>query len=271
MKCQHQNILNSLELEEYHQNGFVVPRYRLTSTLLSQLQVLANQLVADNPTLIDSHMIGPHIPGSGTQNLKSTPGWMEIARHSDILNMIEQILGPNIILWNSGLFYKRPVEGPATPFHRDANNAPIEPLVTTSVWISVFESTIDNGCLKFLNGSHLNKIPGKHELIECDDYHVPDTLDPSEYDEGKVTNAVLEPGQMVLFDIFTVHGTSYNRGKYPRAGYAIRFMPSTSVFAHDKAVMRNVKGYSHHTRPLTLVRGTDLSGRNDFRRGHPSW
>ena len=108
MKCRHQNILNSLELEEYHQNGFVVPRYRLTSTLLSQLQVLANQLVADNPTLIDSHMIGPHIPGSGTQNLKSTPGWMEIARHSDILNMIEQILGPNIILWNSGLFYKRP-------------------------------------------------------------------------------------------------------------------------------------------------------------------
>ena len=270
MESRCQKILNSLELEAYRQNGFVVPRYRLTKTLLSQLQDLAKRLVADNRTLLDSHMVGPHILGSGTQGLKSTPGWMKIASHPDILDMIEQILGPNIILWNSGLFYKRPIEGPVTPFHRDANNAPIEPLVTTSVWISVFESTVDNGCLKFLNGSHLEKISGKHELIERDDYHVPDMLDPSEYDEGTVTDAVLDPGQMVLFDIFTVHGTSYNRGKNPRAGYAIRFMPSTSVYMHDKAVMRNVKGYSHHTRPLTLVRGMDLSGRNDFSRGHPT-
>jgi len=92
-------------------------------------------------------------------------------------------------------------------------------------------------------------------------------LAKDEFDESQAVDIELEPGQMVLFDVYTIHGAPHNLGKNPRAGYALRFMPSTSFFNHDGAMHRGEPGYAHDTRALMLVRGVDRSGRNDFTRG----
>ena len=88
-------------------------------------------------------------------------------------------------------------------------------------------------------------------------------------DESKAVDVELRAGEMVLFDIFTIHGARRNLGEQPRAGYTLRFMPSTSHYDHDAAVLRDKPGYGHDTRPLILVRGVDRCGKNDFQRGHP--
>jgi ectoine hydroxylase-related dioxygenase (phytanoyl-CoA dioxygenase family) len=82
---------------------------------------------------------------------------MDIASHPDLLDMIEQIIGLDIILWGSGIFYKRELAGPATPWHRDSVYTPIRPLATTTVWIAVFDSVVANGCLRVIPGSHRTK------------------------------------------------------------------------------------------------------------------
>ena len=109
-------------------------------------------------------MVGPHVPGSGFEGLKSRPGWLDIATHPDIVDMVEQLIGPDIILWGSGIFHKRALAGPATPWHRDARHTPVKPLATTSVWIAVFDSLRANGCLRFLPGSHAAKQVGAHSV-----------------------------------------------------------------------------------------------------------
>jgi ectoine hydroxylase-related dioxygenase (phytanoyl-CoA dioxygenase family) len=43
---------------------------------------------------------------------------------------------------------------------------------------------------------------------------------------------------MVLFDIFTIHGASNNLGEQPRAGYTLRFMPSTSHYDKNPGFYR---------------------------------
>lgn len=263
-------ILSAGEVAAYHRDGFIVPRYSLPNDDLGKLQALTLKLVADNPNLSDRHMVGPHVPGSGTENLKSSPGWMDIATHPDIVDMIEQIVGPDIILWGTGIFYKRPLAGPATPWHRDAEHTPIRPLATTTVWIAVFDSFLANGCLRFIPGSHAAKQIGSHTYIDRDDLIVGNTLDAEEVDESSARDVELKAGQMVLFDIYSVHGARHNLGKQHRAGYSLRFMPATSHYNHDGAVLRDKKGYGHHTRPLILVRGVDRCGLNDFKRGHPA-
>lgn len=262
-------ILQAGELEAYHRDGFVVPSYRLPADVLARLQGLTRHLVADNPELTNRHMVGPHVPGSGTEGLKARPGWIDIATHPDILDMIEQIVGPDIILWGSGVFYKRPEIGSATPWHQDAEHSPIRPMASTSVWIAVSESTVDNGCLRFIPGAHAAKKTGKHAVVDSEDLFLYTCLDPSEFDETTARDVELEPGQLVLFDIFSAHSAAANKGKRERAGYALRFMPSTSHYKHDDAVNRGFRGYGHDTRPLTLVRGIDRCGQNDFQRGHP--
>jgi hypothetical protein len=262
-------ILQSSEIEAFRRDGFVVPKFRLPEPLTARLQALTIKLVDDNPTLINQHMVAPHVPGSGVQYLKSVEGWMDIAVYPDIVDVIEQLIGPDIVLWGTGVFYKRALAGPATPWHQDAEHTPITPLATVSAWIAVFDTTIENGCLRFIPGSHRSKMIGKHSHVDRLDLIIGNTLDDREFDESTAEDVELKAGQMVLFDIYTAHGARHNLGQRPRAGFTLRFMPATSHYNHAAAVMRDAKGYGHDTRPLILVRGVDRSGKNDFERGHP--
>ena len=115
-----------------------------------------SHLVEDNPDLLDQSIVSPHIPGSGVQGVKvrSPEYWKRIALHPRIVDMVEQVVGPDIILWGTTLFYKRAVSGPETGWHRDGQVWPIKPLATTSVWIAATESTTKNGCLRVIPRSH---------------------------------------------------------------------------------------------------------------------
>jgi len=266
------SILSRDEIDAYRRDGFVVPRYRLPSAALARLQALGGRLVVENPEIADIPIVSPHVPGGGAQNLKAAPGWLEIATHPDIVEMVSGLIGPDVVLWGTTYFYKRAHAGPATPWHRDGRYWPIEPLATTSVWIAVTDSTAENGCLRCIPGSHRAQALGTHRNVRTDNVIFPGSLDAGEYDERKARDIELEAGQMVLFDVFTIHGARHNLGRTPRAGYALRFMPSTSHYHHDAALgtaERDLPGYQHDMRPLFLVRGVDRCGRNDFRRGHP--
>ena len=262
--------LSQDEVETYQREGYLVPRFRFDGTDLSRLQQLMTNLVNDNPQLLDQPIPGPHIPGSGVQGLKVGPGWAHFATHPAIVDMIEQIVGPDIVLWGTTVFYKRAHAGPETPWHRDGAYWPIKPLATTSVWIAVTESTRDNGCLRFIAGSHASRQLGRHVEMERTGLGFHRSVPEQEIDPGRIRDIELEPGQMVIFDVYGIHGASPNRGTKPRAGYSLRFMPSTSHYDHEAAEDRDAPGNAHHTRPLILVRGVDRCGKNDFRRGHPA-
>src|SRR4029079_14710364 len=116
-----QSMLSPAEIAAYRRDGYVVPRFRLEGADLAGLQQAVGHLVEDNPTLLDQSIVGPHVPGSGVQGVKvRTPHyWKQTALHPRIVDMVEQVVGPDIVLWGTTLFYKRAVSGPATGWHRD--------------------------------------------------------------------------------------------------------------------------------------------------------
>ncbi len=264
-------VMGADEIAAYRRDGFVTPRWRLPAADLAKLQSLMAQLAADNPHLLDKPVIGPHLPGAGVQGLKVAPGWIDIAMHPGVLDMVEQLDGPDLVLWGTSVFYKRAVAGPATAWHRDAQAWPmIKPLTTTSVWIAATPCRAGNGCLRIVPGSHLARRVGEHGFADPTGSIVTRSLAPQEFDPAMARDVELEPGQMVIFDSFAIHGGGPNPGLAPRAGYALRFMPATSHYDHDAAEVRDAPGYAHDTRQLILARGVDRSGRNDFDRGRPS-
>jgi ectoine hydroxylase-related dioxygenase (phytanoyl-CoA dioxygenase family) len=151
--------------------------------------------------------------------LDADKAFLDVAIHPDVLDVIEQLVGPDLILWNTLMFYKRVEAGPMVPWHRDGFGYPIEPIATTSIWIAVTESTSDNGCLRFIPGSHLTSDPGVHDSTPKPGEMFSGTLDPTSFDESTAVDAALEPGQFVIFDVYTIHGSQPNRGAEPRAGY----------------------------------------------------
>lgn len=260
--------LSGAEIAAYRQDGIVVPRHALPATEIDRLRAALERLIADNPGVRPEKLVSPHVERSA-EGVKGNRVFLEIAHHDAVLDAVEQLIGPDIILWGTTLFHKPAGLDRGVPWHRDGRYWPIKPLATTSVWIAVTDCTVANGCLRTIPGSHAGRRIGRHFRDHSDRVTIPETLHAGEFDVDDARDLELEAGRMAVFDVYMIHGSNPNRTAAPRIGYALRFMPASSHYDHHDLPIADSRGSAHHTRPLIQVRGRDVSGRNDFTIGHP--
>jgi len=250
-------MLTEAELDHYREDGFVVPDFRLPEKTIDAIRADHTRLITERPEFVD------YCPTVLAYDLS----FLNYARIPAIVDMVEQILGPDFALWNSSFFAKPALKGRKTPWHQDGQYWPVRPVATCSVWIAVDDSTPENGCLQVIRGSHKSRRLLRHGLNTSQNLTLNQELDPSEYDEGDAIDIVLEAGQISLHGVYLVHGSEPNTSPKSRRGMTLRFMPTTSVF--DRALARQQRinkklGVGHEDRTLFLMRGRDRSGQNDF-------
>ena len=248
-------MLSADEIEHYHNDGYVIPDFRLDDAVLDDIRTNHDRLLAKHPEFTD------YCPAV----LAFDAGFLNVARNRAILDMVEQLIGPNFALWNSSFFAKPARVGTKTPWHQDGEYWPIRPLATCSVWIAVDKATTENGCLRVIPGSHRRRELGQHQFNGADGLSLPLELRTGEFDEAAARDIVLDTGEVSLHDIFLIHGSEPNRSALPRRGMTLRYMPTTSVYRRDLADSRRGGPLSMAERTLYLMRGTDVSGQNDFR------
>ena len=240
-------MLTPQQLATYHEQGFVIPDFRLPAATLQSIKDDFARLLTRYPEFRQN--CGALLTYDTT--------FLNYARNPDILDMIVQILGDDVAIWNSSYFGKPAHDGKRVPWHQDGEYWPIRPLANCSVWIAIDDSTVENGCLRVIPASHKARQLFKHERNPSDDLILPLELQKSEFDESTAVDVVLEAGQISLHDVFLVHGSEPNTSGKPRRGMTLRFFPTTSVFD------REIEGDNlPHT--LFLMRGTDRSKQNDF-------
>ena len=185
--------------------------------------------------------------------------------------MVEQLIGPDIILWGSQLFCKPAGHGMAVPWHQDGQYWPIDPLATVTVRIAVDDSLPENGCMRYIPGSHKPRSVVAHEFVEASNVAIRQQV--AQLDESLAKDDALYAGQISIHDVYLIHGSSENRSTKRRSDYAIRYMPATSRYVRDPAFPANAYAaktsqlMNYTGRPLWLLRGTDRAG-NDFDIGH---
>jgi len=250
-------LLSIAEIAKYNEDGYVIPKFRLSQETLEAIRRNYDQLLSQHPEFVD------YCPSLLAYDLS----FLNYARTPEILDMAEQLIGPDIALWNSSFFAKPAKKGRATPWHQDGEYWPIRPLATCTVWIAIDDSTPDNGCLRVIKGSHKNKDLRQHNTNPDPNLTLNQELPLTEYDEERAEDIVLEAGQMSLHDVFIVHGSAANTSGKSRRGMTLRLMPTTSVY--DRQIAREqhekIGIVDHSVRTLFLMRGNDASGQNDFR------
>ena len=264
------HLLTKNEIRSYTRNGFVVPKFRLDNSDLEKLQNATLELMQTYPHIPTEGLVSPHIfyTGSNRPDIHST--FLEICKLNPLLNIVDQLIGPDIIVWGSRIFSKAPQTGRATPWHQDGEYWPIRPLATATVWIAIDESNEDNGCLKILTGSNRAKKLLPHQSLSGKGAALDKEIRPEFIKNKEIVSVPLKPGQMVIFDVFTAHGASPNLSNQRRAGFAIRYMPGTSIFDRNMKVGSGQDDVQTDLgqRALFLVRGEDKTGNNDFTIGH---
>ena len=265
--------LSQAEVGQYQEQGYLVPSLRLPAPLVDRLRDALDRLISDNPGVRPEKLVSAHLYGRGGQaNAEGVRGqaeFMALARHPQILDAVEQLIGPDIILWGCHVFCKPAGDGHETPWHQDGHYWPIRPLATCTVWVALDASTVENGCLRVIPRSHLARVSHPHLHEDRQDLALQQRLADDSFDAATAVDIELQPGQMSMHDVYMIHGANANRSPKRRAGVALRYMPGSSVFERniDPVAGRSGVPVAFATRPLWLLRGTDRSGRNDFKIG----
>ena len=161
--------LTQSEVAHYREQGYLVPAFSLAQQQVDRLRVSLERLIRDNPDVRPEKLVSAHIAGrDGAPNAEGVRGhqdFLELARESAILDAVEQLIGPDIVLWGCHVFCKPAGDGLETPWHQDGHYWPIRPLATCTVWLALDASTRDNGCLRVIPQSHASRVSYPH-LVE---------------------------------------------------------------------------------------------------------
>ena len=251
-------MLTDEELARYHDDGFIIPDYRLSNTTLAKIRSMHSQFIERYSVFSD------YCPAL----LPLEPGFLEIAQDEIILDMVGQILGENFALWNSSFFAKPALNGHATPWHQDGQYWPIKPLATCTVWLAIDDATIENGCLRFIKGSHIDQRLKSHNLNEDKNLTLNQELNKEEFNEDEAVNLILKRGQISLHDVYLVHGSEANKSSKSRRAITMRFMPTTSFFDHqmvkEKKMFSKLNASKYSDRKIYHMRGKDVSNKNNL-------
>jgi phytanoyl-CoA hydroxylase len=163
--------------------------------------------------------------------------WMRALLHPGLLDQAEKLLGPDIILHHSKLFQKPGENGAPFPMHQDWSYFPSERDTMLAAVIHVSNATDAMGCLRVYAGSHkLGRMTGSNgrglSKILLEDYPIERAL-PIEAD----------PGDVVFFHYFTIHGSMPNRSN------AIRKTVLVQLHAGDDRIE---EGNAHTNEALAL-------------------
>ncbi len=233
-------LLSAKQIESYGRDGVLSPIPVLTPEETARYRAAVEDL--------ESRLGGKPGPAAMTQPQLHFRWAFDLATHPAVLDSIEQILGPDILVHSASIFSKHPRTADFVSWHQDGYYWGLDAPRLASAWIALTGSTPANGCLRVVPGSHLHDRlphegrPGTENNLLASGLEI-----AVEVDESQARDVVLAPGQMSLHHVHIVHGSSPNRSDGKRIGFAVRYVAPEVRQSLD-----------HHQ--VVLARGRDIHG-----------
>ena len=133
--------------------------------------------------------------------------FQEAVGNERILDVLSQILAPNIEFLSDKVVFKSDSVTFASPWHQDWHYW--HGAHKYSIWVALDDATVENGCLKLFPGSHKSAIV--HDGDANDGHGFGNRLRPDAIDESLAITAELEAGGAVFFHDLTLHASHPNR------------------------------------------------------------
>lgn len=232
-------MLNDEQQQRFQRDGFVTPvrvmdaqrAQAATQSLKSVEQRFAHlgRMELNHKLLrFKAHVLYPWLDG--------------IAHEPRILDAIEDLIGPDILIWSSSVFIKEPRDPGFFGWHQDSYTYELDGDELVTAWVALSPVTVDNGAMRFLPGSH-RMGARRHEdtfdehslgsrgekLVDC-------------VDDAQAVDICLQPGECSLHHLQLMHESRANVSDVRRIGYAIRYMSARMRHAGGPASVTLARG-----------------------------
>jgi ectoine hydroxylase-related dioxygenase (phytanoyl-CoA dioxygenase family) len=231
-------VLTSAQIQSYQEDGVLFPLPALSDTELQYFRSCHDEL---------DRLLGGQATAQQKGECHLHYNWAcDLATHPRILDAVEDVIGPDILIHSSTVFAKYPGDQRFISWHQDSFYWRLSEPRLVSAWIALTDSGVENGCMRVLPGTHRRR----YEHIE--QRHQNNILGKGltvseELDFARAVNVVLKAGEMSFHHANIIHGSQPNISTQPRIGYAVRYV-STDVSQKKP----------HHA--VILARGHDQYG-----------
>lgn len=177
------------------------------------------------------------------------PSFARLIRHPRLIEAVSQIIGPDLLVWSCGFFIKEPSSRSYVSWHQDLNYWGLDGEQEVTAWLALTPATVENGCMRFVPGSHGKKVVPHVDAFAQDNLLTRGQEIAVEVDEASAVNVVLRAGQASFHHGHMFHASGPNGTNSRRLGTAIRYVaPSMRQISGDKLLVSHVSGkdeYGH--------------------------
>jgi chlorinating enzyme len=176
--------------------------------------------------------------------------WMaDLVRDARVLDPVEDLLGPDLLVLRSTLFVKVPHDPGIVSWHQDLAYWDLSSDRTITAWIALTDSTIANGCLRVVPGSHRAPLLPHTLGRDRNNRLLRGQLVQADIPPERVAALELRPGQFSLHHGRLLHSSPANPSDTLRAGLAVRFISADTRQGgprHGATLVRGVDAYGHY-------------------------
>ena len=231
--------LTDKAIQQFHERGYYLP---LDIASVEEIQEMRRQLEAFEAKS------GGALRGTNRFKNHLLFKWLsDLIRSPKILDAIEGLIGPNLLVWSTDWWIKEAQSSKFVSWHQDSQYWGLDTRKLVTVWVALSPSTMESGCMRVLPGSHLGPDLPHNETFH-DDNMLTRGQQIEDIDETLAVNLEVDTGKAVIFAYRIAHASHPNRSNDRRIGLAIRYIPPDARQQYAE------------TDSATLVRGKDTVG-----------
>jgi len=244
---------------DYKAAGYCLFREVLDPEEVLGLNAELDSLVRNMPDTMVIYKDGkneevPARPEYLTEPHASNNAWLELCRHPRILDAVEAVLGPDLILIMSHVISKRPGDGLPVAWHQDNTYwHSVQGTDVGTVWLALDDADLANGCMQVIPSTHegypeMDKVStGENDLLGLTVEVTPDMV-------AAAIPLEMRAGSLSIHDSYVLHGSEPNTSNRRRAAYTMRYANARTVTVDTE----------EHWVPVYLVRGEGGGSDSDY-------
>jgi non-haem Fe2+, alpha-ketoglutarate-dependent halogenase len=239
--------LSAHQVRDYRANGYLYPLDGLNAKEVARYR--------DELRRTESHLGGSlmAIDKKYRGNLHFLCRWVdELARTPAILDVIEDLLGPDLLLYTSRFFIKEPQSEGIAAWHQDSTYFGLRPHDHVTAWVALCDVTPETGPVEFAVGSHIRGQLRQQSGVIKNSVNTAGQIIVDWFDQSEIDCAILKPGQFSLHHTCSVHQSQPNRSDQRRIGLALSYIPTRTRYIGKRRM------------PACLMRGRDEYGHFDL-------
>ncbi|MCK8784001.1 phytanoyl-CoA dioxygenase family protein [Roseomonas sp. NAR14] len=176
------------------------------------------------------------------------PWVMRLATDARILDKVEDLLGPDLMIWTSTFFIKEPNSPTISAWHQDSTYYGLEPVEEITVWVALTEASHAAGCMDAVS------YRGEPRQMQ----HIANAVENSvnragqvisePFDDSDPVTMQLRAGEFSMHHGLCPHRSGPNSAGHRRIGLGLNFIPASA------------RPTGAHRTAAILVRGEDRFG-----------